>query len=81
MAEIDWHQYPGTKPAREGHFLITLESASGRLVVRSAVFCFDLQCFFYDPKGDHRVKAWAELPEPFVGTITPVFSSREAKKA
>ena len=77
---VEWHPYPFSKPPAQGWYLVSMiSSSSGRLTVRSRYYDFDTQCFYYDRAGDSRVKAWAELPEPFAGK-TPFERSAVPKR-
>ena len=66
MTEVQWNIYPKSMPPRDGYYLVTMyNDTETRKVVRSRYFDANNRCFYYDPKGDRRVLAWAELPPPY----------------
>ena len=66
--EIEWHPYPQEKPVPFGTYLVTAkERKDKRIFVSTDYFSRKGSRKYWTKFGTvcYRVKAWAELPEPF----------------
>lgn len=68
MTKIDWHPYPLELPDSGKNYLVTVESEEGFRYVYTAMFMY-VSGWLEDK--NHKVVAWAELPEPYKSEEKP----------
>lgn len=71
MTNVDWHQYPETRPDLYKPVLVTLSYSDGYEVVDIDELHFSpvlkkKEIWGFD-RHDRKITAWAELPEPYQG--------------